>query len=118
MGTTTQLTLKVIGNSLFVGGIFTKPRLQINNPVISTCVIRYDIVTNSWSALANQGLDGIVDNLEAFAGDLFVGGKFHDTMALHLSLEHIARYDLDTESWLSLPGGESTMTCTLLPLPL
>lgn len=98
--------LKVIGNSLFVGGIFTKPRLQINNPVISTCVIRYDIVTSSWSALANQGLDGIVDNLEAFAGDLFVGGKFHDTNGSSpFILEHIARYDLDTESWLSLPGG-------------
>lgn len=99
-------TMDVIGNNLYVGGLFTKPRLQVNNPVFSSFIIRYEIGTNTWSALPNQGLDGEVDTLEVFAGDLFVGGKFHDTSSgTPFVLEHIARYDPDTDAWLSLPGG-------------
>ncbi len=93
--------------NIFVGGRFT----SIDN-VVTYNIARYDIATDSWSALAGNGLrefGGPYVTVEAMAikgNDLFVGGRFSETFdGSTTNLTNIARYDLAAKAWHPLTGG-------------
>lgn len=101
---------------LIVGGSFDRagglPALRI---------ARYDVQTNTWSALG-AGTSASVEAVTRVAsGDVIVGGGF--TSAGGLTANCIARYSPETHTWATIPGaggvvgvlGGAVYTQTLLP---
>jgi trimeric autotransporter adhesin len=82
--------LAVIGNDLYVGGLFQQTKDGLVNNLSN--IARYTPDTNTWSALAHNGLNGQVDALTANGNDLYVGGEFLQTQDGVTVLNHIARY--------------------------
>ncbi len=93
--------LAVVGNDLYVGGEFT----QTGDGSITNLgnIARYDTVDDTWHALDNQGLDGIVRLLAVSGSHLYVGGQFGQTGDGSLAnLGCIARYDTTAGTWHAL----------------
>jgi hypothetical protein len=100
------LTLAVSGDDLYVGGNFT----YLTQPPGGVWeqlgrIARYDTITGTWHALANQGLNLYVYSLAVLGDDLYVGGYFTETKDGALTdLGHIARYDTTYGAWHALPN--------------
>jgi hypothetical protein len=68
-----------------------------------TGVARYSTTDGAWHALNNQGLNNTVLALAVVGSDLYVGGRFTQTVDGTLAnLGHIARYDTSTGTWYAL----------------
>ncbi|MGI8786426.1 MAG: beta strand repeat-containing protein [Pyrinomonadaceae bacterium] len=91
--------------NLYVGGRFT----SIDN-VVTNNIARYDIATDTWSALAHNGLNGgfgpdiTVEALAISGNNLFVSGRFQGTGDGAISFRNIARYDIAADAWSPLGG--------------
>jgi LPXTG-site transpeptidase (sortase) family protein len=93
---------------MYVGGAFSG---TADGTVTLNRIARYDLNTNVWSTLANNGLNSPVYALAASGDDLYVGGMFTQTFDGAVTLRRIARYSLSNNTWnpLSnngLTGGE------------
>jgi LPXTG-site transpeptidase (sortase) family protein len=94
--------LAAIGNDLYVGGgYFTQTyggaTTGLNN------IARYNTLTNTWSALTDNGLNYIVYALTVIGNDLYVGGLFTQTFGgVTTNLNYIARYNTHTNTWSAL----------------
>jgi hypothetical protein len=67
-----------------VGGWFT----QTVDAAITDLgrIVRYDLTSQTWNALPNQGLTSEVNSLAVYGSDIYVGGYFT------LSGDHAVRY--------------------------
>jgi LPXTG-site transpeptidase (sortase) family protein len=96
--------IAVVGSDLYVGGVFT----QTADGAVTNLgnIARYDLTTNTWSALANNGLNDDVYAIALVGTDLYVGGRFSQTADGSVTnLGNIARYDLNTNTWSALANG-------------
>jgi len=91
-----------VGSDLYVGGFFESTGDYIKE---LGYIARYNIASKTWHALPNKGLDHHTQALEIVGDDLYVAGSFSATGDNSLTdLGFIARYDMTTKSWHSLPN--------------
>lgn len=95
--------LLISGNTLFVAGTFSE---TYDSSIMNiNCLARYDMVANTWSPLAHNGLNGTVNVVVMVGDELYVGGFFGTTAdSMIPNLNNIARYNLTTNIWFSLTG--------------
>jgi hypothetical protein len=100
-GSVTALT--VSGGDLYAGGIFSQTYdgslLNLGN------IAHLSVMTGTWDALPNKGLDNQVLVLILVGNDLYAGGIFKQTGdGLIKNLSYIARYNMVTGAWNALPN--------------
>ncbi len=107
--------LAISGDNLYVGGSFTGTfdgtMTNLNN------IARYNLTTNTWSSLTDDGLDLAVNALAISGNTLFVGGDFTQTFnGATVDLNHIARYDTAANVWsaISFTGLNNTVNALLI----
>jgi trimeric autotransporter adhesin len=99
--------LAVLGNDVFVGGNFNIASIG-GTPVVNTrCVARFNISTNTWSALSSStgnGVSGTVYAIAAAGNEVFVGGEFLDANVggIQVPAIGIARFNISTNTWSAL----------------
>lgn len=94
--------IAISGNNLFIGGDFTQ---TADGSVTGlNRIAKYDLTTNIWSPLTNNGLTGAyVSALTIDSGVLYVGGSFSQTNGgATTNLNNIARYDIAGNAWSAL----------------
>jgi hypothetical protein len=95
--------LAVVGNEVVVGGFFTSAGgVSANN------VARFNTQTNTWSTLgtgSSNGVDNDVNALAVVGNEVVVGGNF--TSAGGVSVNYVARFNTQTNTWSSLGTGSS-----------
>jgi hypothetical protein len=100
--------LAVVGNEVFVGGVFTSAGgVSANN------VARFNTQTNTWSSLGTGSSNGVsgginlsaVNALAVVGNEVVVGGWF--TSAGGVSANNVARFNTQTNTWSSLGTGSS-----------
>jgi N-acetylneuraminic acid mutarotase len=89
------------GNTLYVGGSFIQTFDGSNTNL--NRIAKYGLLSNSWSALPNNGLNGAVNALHSMGDYVFVGGLFTNNHAGTMDLNRIARYDPVANAWSALP---------------
>ncbi len=95
------LGLAISGDILYVGGEFS----ETNDGAVTNLrsIARYNTVTNTWSALANDGLAGFVAGLAISGDNLYAGGDFQTTFDnAVINLNNVARYNTVTNTWSPL----------------
>ncbi len=93
--------LAVVGTDLYVGGLFTQTQSGVVTGLSK--IAKYDTVTETWSTLTDNGLNGDVYALAAVGTDLYVGGAFSQTKGgATTDLNYIAKYDTVTKTWSAL----------------
>lgn len=94
-------SVAVDGNTLYVGGSFTR---TADNTVILNRIARYDLTTNTWSAMPGNGLNGNgVSGVAISGSNLFVTGDFsRTTTSSVINLNRIARFNTSTNVWSPL----------------
>ncbi|UCC52965.1 MAG: hypothetical protein JSV68_03175 [Anaerolineaceae bacterium] len=99
--------LALSGSNLYVGGNFTRT----GDGVLANLgrIARYDIASDAWQVLPNQGLGGTSEpDVLALAGagsDLYVGGDFVRTGdGTITNLGHTTSYDASSGAWKVLPS--------------
>ncbi|KAG8826999.1 hypothetical protein FRC19_006237 [Serendipita sp. 401] len=80
----------------FLGGRFTLRDGTVNIA---------QFTSGALSALANQGLNGVVSSMVLYGSTLFVGGSFNSTADNSVSLRNIAAYNVGSNQWSALGGG-------------
>ena len=102
--------LAVAGNSLYVGGPFTRYR---GAPAAS--IAKLDLASGNldttFSPAANNGFDGGVDALAVSGGSLYVGGLFSSYRGVANSANGLAKLDLttgDIDTTFSPPGSATS----------
>jgi hypothetical protein len=70
-----------------------------------TNVLSIDSNNNETSALASQGLNGVVYAAAVVGSSVYFGGAFTNTAQEGTGLNHLAKYDTGSNSWSSLQGG-------------
>lgn len=95
--------LAISGDNLYAGGLFTATfdgaTTNLNN------IARYNLTTNTWSTLAENGLNNIVYSLAISGDNLFAGGFFSmSANGATTNLRNIARYNQTANTWSSLAG--------------
>jgi hypothetical protein len=93
--------LAVVGNEVFVGGIFTSA-----GGVSANRVARFNTQTNTWSTLGTGSQNGVNNTVRALAvvgNEVFVGGEF--TSAGGVSANRVARFNTQTNTWSTLGTG-------------
>ena len=100
--------VKAIANGLpgeiYVGGDFLQT--AGGTPVSLKRIGRLDPYTRTWTALANNGLDGSVNALAGSGSTMFVGGAFANTSDGNvIDLNRIAKYNINTNTWTPLAHG-------------
>jgi hypothetical protein len=70
-----------------------------------TNVLSIDSANNQTTALASQGLNGVVYAAAVVANSVYFGGAFTNTAQEGTGLNHLAKYDTGSNSWSSLQGG-------------
>ncbi len=102
-GTVNALVFDGQGN-VYVGGSFGAVG-GVSTPINS--IARYNIATNSWSALGTGAQNGVNGDVRALAidgsGRVVVGGDF--TQAGGVSANRVVRFDPATNSWSALGTG-------------
>ncbi len=95
-----------VESSLYVGGKFVTLG---DGTDISDNLARYDTTTGTWHSVSNQGIDGRWSSYRVYAlttigNDLYVGGRF-STLADGTDIsDNIARYNMTTHTWVTLPN--------------
>jgi hypothetical protein len=95
--------LAVVGNEVFVGGVFTSA-----GGVSANRVARFNTLTNTWSSLGTGSSNGVnywVNALAVVGNEVFVGGTF--TQAGGVSANGVARFNTQTNTWSTLGTGSS-----------
>jgi len=101
--------LAVIGNSLYVGGGFT----HIGS-LNANYVAKFDLMTNTWSALQQgngNGVGATVNALAVMGTNLYVGGEFTRANASgtgltpEITANFVAKFDTLTNTWSALRQG-------------
>jgi hypothetical protein len=95
--------LAVVGDEVFVGGLFTSA-----GGVSANRVARFNTQTNTWSTLgtgSSNGVSGRVTALAVVGNEVFVGGRF--TSAGGVSANYVARFNTQTNTWSTLGTGSS-----------
>lgn len=88
--------------NIYAGGSFT---LAADGTTNLNGIARYNPTTKTWTALANNGLNGTVNALVISGDNLYVGGIFTATFDGALTnLNNIAKYNLTTSTWSSFAG--------------
>jgi N-acetylneuraminic acid mutarotase len=95
-------TLALDGSDLYVGGAFRELGDGTN---ISEDIALYDTSTDTWQSLPNQGVFAGVMAMELDGTDLYVGGYLRTLGDGTEISDNIARYDISTGTWHSLPNG-------------
>jgi len=99
------LALEVLGNALYVGGMFSTVNVGADLPANN--IARWDPDAGSWSTLGSGSGNGVnlpVLALAAAGTDLFVGGFFSSAnVGQDIPVGHIARWD--GASWSALGSG-------------
>ncbi|MBP6212249.1 MAG: hypothetical protein KA447_04340 [Pyrinomonadaceae bacterium] len=94
--------LIVVGNSMYVGGFFTATAdgtvTNLNR------IARYDLITNTWHPVGNNGLNLTVLSFAVKGNDLWVGGRFSRTFdSAVTNLNYLAQYNIPTNTWSAVP---------------
>lgn len=91
------------GTNVFVTGEFSR---TFNSSVLNlNRVARFDTTANTWSAVADNGLNGTVQSLAVSGNDMFVGGFFSQTFGgATTGLNFVARYNIGSNTWSPLTG--------------
>jgi hypothetical protein len=95
--------LAVVGNEVYVGGLFTSAGGMSANGVA-----RFNTLTNTWSSLGTGSSNGVNNTVRALAvvgNEVYVGGIF--TSAGGMSANNVARFNTLTNTWSSLGTGSS-----------
>ncbi len=94
-------SLAISGDNLYVGGEFSA---TADSAVTNlNRIARYNLTTNTWSPLSNNGLNSSINSLAISGGNLYVGGAFTRTSdSAVTNLNRIARYNLTTNTWSPL----------------
>jgi hypothetical protein len=95
--------LAVVGNEVYVGGVFTQA-----GGVSANRVARFNTLTNTWSTLgtgSSNGVSGDVFALAVVGNEVYVGGAF--TQAGGVSANRVARFNTQTNTWSTLGTGSS-----------
>ncbi|MCC5866113.1 MAG: delta-60 repeat domain-containing protein [Wenzhouxiangella sp.] len=86
---------------IYVGGAFS----ECGGVAVANVAV-YDPGANSWQALdgnGGNGVDGLVNALAFYQGQLYVGGNFQQTAAAEpIAANRLARWDPVSESWFAL----------------
>jgi hypothetical protein len=104
-----SLVLDEENQMLYIAGNFT-----IAGDILANRLVQYNIVTNTWVALETtsnyMSIQKIV--LDKINQILYVGG--HIAQAGGVSTNHIAKYDINTNTWSALGSGLNAMSRTLV----
>jgi hypothetical protein len=103
IGSVNVSALAVVGNEVYVGGLFTSA-----GGVSANRVARFNTQTNTWSTLgtgSSNGVSGGVGALAVVGNEVFVGGLF--TSAGGVSANNVARFNTQTNTWSTLGTGSS-----------
>ncbi len=91
------MSLTSSGSELYAGGFFTKTfdgtTTDLNN------IARFDTASDTWTALAGKGLDGVVRGLTVSDTDILVNGEFNGTFDDAAFLDRLGRYDSVNNTW-------------------
>ena len=96
--------LEIANTDLFVGGQF---QFVNNGSTEVNYIAKYDTVSDTWSALSNNGLNNGVRALlfDSNTNTLYVGGDFTELGDGTTGYNHIASYNLNTNTWSTLGTG-------------
>lgn len=95
--------LVVSGNTLFVGGVFTR---TFNSSVLNlNRVARFNTSTNIWSTVSGNGLNNSVFAMASIGENIYFGGAFTQTQTFTSfnNLNRVARYHIPTDTWFLVP---------------
>lgn len=92
-------TINELKDYIFVGGRFTSRTGSISNVL----TIKKDEA--SPAALANDGLNGLVNTATVADNSIYFGGEFTGTAQGKTDLKYIAKYDPEAKSWSPVGGG-------------
>ncbi|HEY71624.1 MAG TPA: sortase [Anaerolineae bacterium] len=95
------MEITVVGEDLYVGGSFN----QTTDGAITDLgnIARYNLTTNTWFPLPNDGLNDDVLTIAMSGTDLYVGGSFSQTAdGAVTNLGNIVRFD--GANWSALPN--------------
>jgi hypothetical protein len=111
------LALAVSGNSLFVGGDFTTANqggTGATPAIPANGVAKFDITTNTWSALSQGDGNGVSSTVAALAvsgNSVFVGGVFTTVnqggtgATPAITANNVATFDTTTNTWSGISQG-------------
>src|SRR5207302_965291 len=103
------VALAVMGNAIYVGGVFTA---AVN--VAANRVAKFDTTTNTWSALKQGNGNGVNSPVLALAvsgNSLFVGGSFTTAnlggtgATPEIPANYVAKFDTTANTWSALSQG-------------
>ncbi len=97
--------LAVQDDQLFVGGYFTGI-WDHGSSIASDHFAVWDATGQSWSTVADAGLDGPVFTILPHGDDVYVGGGFYQNSGS--DFEHVARLDTNTGIWHAVGDGLSS----------
>jgi LPXTG-site transpeptidase (sortase) family protein len=105
----TVYTIFPVGTDVYVGGSFTT---SAGGAVVNlNAIARLDTLTNTWHPLSNNGLTEPanpfpqVRSIAQVGDNLYISGSFTQTVAPVIALDHMARYNLSTDTWFPLAAG-------------
>lgn len=95
--------IAVVGNTLYVGGFFTKANLGATLPVMASYVARFHLESNLWSVLSSgNGVNSEVYAIAASGNDVFIGGSFTQAnvgTSSAMPASFIVRFNAGTNTW-------------------
>jgi hypothetical protein len=111
--TTSQAAFSVHAIASYDDTIYVAGNFSVANNF--TNVLSIDSSSNETSALASQGLNGVVYAAAVVGSSVYFGGAFTSTAQEGTELNHLAKYDAGSESWSSLQGGVDGVVTSLVP---
>jgi len=94
--------LEISGDDLYVGGSFDTSGDGTLTGMGG--IARFNIPSNTWHTLPNNGLDDGVGAMALYRDNLYIGGHFLASGDGARNLANIARYDASANTWNALPN--------------